>query len=65
MRHETEDFCDQRLASFEIVLEKVARTVANGRERLNIRGSRAAAAEPGAEGDDGDDGGTFFDFDRE
>ena len=66
MRHETEDFCDQRLASFEIVLEKVARTVANGRERLNIRGSRAAAAAaPDGEGDDGEDGGTFFDYDSE
>jgi cell division septum initiation protein DivIVA len=35
MRHETEDFCDQRLASFEIVLDKVMRTVQIGRERLN------------------------------
>jgi cell division septum initiation protein DivIVA len=35
MRHETEDFCDQRLASFEIVLDKVMRTVQVGRERLN------------------------------
>jgi cell division septum initiation protein DivIVA len=65
MRHETEDFCDQRLASFEIVLEKVARTVANGRERLNIRGSRAAAAAAPDAGDEGDDAGTFFDYDQE
>ena len=35
MRHETEDFCDQRLASFEIVLDKVMRAVQVGRERLN------------------------------
>jgi cell division septum initiation protein DivIVA len=35
MRHQTEDFCDQRLASFEIVLDKVMRTVQAGRERLN------------------------------
>jgi cell division septum initiation protein DivIVA len=34
MRHEVEDFCDQRLGSFEIVLEKVMKTVAIGRERL-------------------------------
>jgi hypothetical protein len=33
---ETEDFIDQRLASFEILLDKVARTVNAGRERLNI-----------------------------
>jgi hypothetical protein len=36
LRHETEDFIDQRLASFEILLDKVARTVNAGRERLNI-----------------------------
>ena len=30
MRNEVEDFCDQRLASFEIILDKVARTVATG-----------------------------------
>jgi cell division septum initiation protein DivIVA len=35
MRHETEDFCDQRLASFENVLQKVTRVVQVGRERLN------------------------------
>jgi cell division septum initiation protein DivIVA len=35
MRHETEDFCDQRLASFENVLQKVVRVVQVGRERLN------------------------------
>jgi cell division septum initiation protein DivIVA len=34
MRHEVEDFCDQRLASFEIVLERTARTVGEGRARL-------------------------------
>ncbi|MBK5223854.1 MAG: hypothetical protein JJE52_13480 [Acidimicrobiia bacterium] len=34
MRHEVEDFCDQRLASFEIVLERTARTVAEGRSKL-------------------------------
>ena len=34
MRHEVEDFCDQRLASFEIILERTARTVAEGRAKL-------------------------------
>ncbi|MFP3905418.1 MAG: ATP synthase F0 subunit B [Acidimicrobiales bacterium] len=34
MRHEIEDFCDQRLASFEIILERTARTVAEGRAKL-------------------------------
>src|SRR6478735_5166377 len=40
LRHETEDFIDQRLASFEILLDKVARTVHAGRQRLSIGGSR-------------------------
>jgi cell division septum initiation protein DivIVA len=34
MRLEAEDFCDQRLASFEIILDKLSRTVAVGREKL-------------------------------
>ena len=36
LRHETEDFLDQRLASFEILLDKLNRTVQAGRSRLNI-----------------------------
>lgn len=34
MRREAEDFCDQRLASFENVLAKVQRSVAAGRQKL-------------------------------
>jgi len=34
MRREAEDFCDQRLASFENVLSKVQKSVAVGRQRL-------------------------------
>ncbi len=34
MRHECEDFCDQRLASFEIVLDRTMKTVTVGREKL-------------------------------
>lgn len=34
MRMECEDFCDQRLAQFEIVLERTMKMVAAGRERL-------------------------------
>jgi cell division septum initiation protein DivIVA len=59
MRHETEDFCDQRLGSFEIVLDKLTRTVHAGRERLNI-GVRQQEPEP--EEDDGSS--AFFDQDR-
>ena len=36
IRHETEDFLDQRLGSFEILLDKLSKTVATGRNRLSI-----------------------------
>ena len=34
LRHEAEDYCDQRLASFEIVLDRTLKTVQAGREKL-------------------------------
>jgi hypothetical protein len=34
LRHEVEDFCDQKLASFEIVLERTMKLVASGRQKL-------------------------------
>jgi hypothetical protein len=34
IRHEVEDFCDQKLASFEGILDRVRLTVAEGREKL-------------------------------
>jgi hypothetical protein len=37
-RMETEDFIDQRLASFQIVLDRVQKAVVTGRERLNGSG---------------------------
>jgi cell division septum initiation protein DivIVA len=61
MRHEVEDFCDQRLGSFEIVLDKLQKTVAAGRERLNIGVNRAPEPEPEAD----EPNGGFFDQDRE
>jgi F0F1-type ATP synthase membrane subunit b/b' len=63
MRHETEDFVDQRLASFEIVLDRLMKTVAVGREKLAI-GVRAPEA---AEEDDDEEArrSGFFDQDRE
>ncbi|MGH9269096.1 MAG: ATPase [Acidimicrobiales bacterium] len=36
LRHETEDFLDQRLGSFEILLDKLQKTVNAGRQRLSI-----------------------------
>jgi hypothetical protein len=34
MRHEAEDFCDQKLAGMEIVLERLIKTVRSGRDKL-------------------------------
>jgi vacuolar-type H+-ATPase subunit H len=69
LRHEAEDYCDQKLAAFEIVLERTMKTVHSGRERLSvtplppIEGSEAIAGV-----DAGDDTlaaeDTFFDQDR-
>jgi len=59
-RHETEDFLDQRLASFEILLDKLTRTVQAGRSRLGI----GAPDSDGAEVEDDDPTKGFFDQDR-
>jgi hypothetical protein len=61
LRHETEDFLDQRLASFEILLDKLNRTVQAGRSRLSI-GSPDDETFAVPEGDDLAKG--FFDQDR-
>ncbi len=34
LQRQVEDYCDQKLASFEIVLDRTARTIAQGREKL-------------------------------
>ena len=47
LKNETEDFLDRRLASFEILLDRLSRTVAQGRERLNVVG--LGAQEPAEE----------------
>jgi hypothetical protein len=61
MRRETEDFVDQRLASFEIVLGRLSKVVAAGREKLAI--GVPARREPPPEPDDGANP-PFFDQDR-
>jgi hypothetical protein len=65
MRHEAEDFCDQKLAGMEIVLDRLTRTVQSGRAKLAAQppppptpvGNDHGHAAPGAE----EDG--FFDQD--
>jgi hypothetical protein len=59
LRHETEDFLDQRLASFEILLDRLNKTVLAGRSRLSIGVHRADSVE---QVDDDTHG--FFDQDR-
>ena len=60
MRRETEDFCDQKLASFEIVLERISQTVATGRSRLAAPTIEEAELSD-LDDDDRDDGPTVFD----
>lgn len=59
LRHEAEDYCDQKLAQFEIVLDRTIKTVQAGRSRLSVAVDREEA--PAAPAPD-DDGG-FFDQD--
>lgn len=47
LKNECEDFCDHKLASFEIVLERTLKMVAAGRDKL--QGSLGTAAAPPAE----------------
>jgi len=61
MRHECEDFVDQKLASFEIVLERTQRMVQAGREKL--QGPVLAVTDP-AEAPTEDEQ-AFFDQDQE
>jgi uncharacterized protein (DUF1778 family) len=64
MKRETEDFCDRHLARFEIVLDKVSKTVAQGRERLNATDPSTARLEPVAEVvETNPDGSPLFDQD--
>ncbi|HLX87791.1 MAG TPA: hypothetical protein VKR22_04995 [Acidimicrobiales bacterium] len=65
LRHEAEDFCDQKLASFEIVLDRTLKTVQAGREKLQatpVVAPPAGEAE-GQQGEGGADTGAFFDQD--
>ena len=36
LRNEAEDYCDQKLAQFEIVLQRTLKTVHSGREKLQV-----------------------------
>ncbi len=46
MHHEVEDYCDQKLASFEIVLERITRAVGAGRQKLSATSLAEAQLAP-------------------
>ncbi len=49
LRHEAEDFCDQKLAQFEIVLDRTTKTVQAGRARLQAAVPADVAADAALE----------------
>jgi F0F1-type ATP synthase membrane subunit b/b' len=49
LRHEADDYIDQKLAAFEIVLDRTVKTVRAGRERLAAVPSEAPEADLEAE----------------
>ena len=69
LRHEADDYCDQKLAAFEIVLERTTKTVQAGREKLRATPPPGPDEEMGL-GHDGDLGASagmddaFFDQDE-
>jgi F0F1-type ATP synthase membrane subunit b/b' len=66
LRHEAEDFCDQKLAGFEIVLDRTMKIVQSGREKLQATPPPLESIP--AAGDTGQAAGTeesgFFDQDE-
>ncbi len=70
LRLEAEDFCDQKLAAFEIVLERTTKIVQAGREKLRVTpapGDDSAIGLGSASGDLGASPGAddaFFDQDQ-
>jgi len=63
MKNEMEDYLDQRLASFEIILDRLTNTIAQGRRRMQLIGTQPEAAETAVESTDST-GATFFDVDE-
>jgi hypothetical protein len=48
MRHVAEDFCDQKLAGMEIVLDRLTRTVQSGRAKLAAQPPPPPTQAPGS-----------------
>jgi cell division septum initiation protein DivIVA len=62
LRHEAEDYCDHKLAQFEIVLDRTMRTVQAGRSRLT---AAPLPVNHDEEPDEPAPGPTFFDQDTD
>ena len=65
LRHEAEDYCDQKLAAFEIVLERTMRSVQAGREKLRVTAPTKPPEDTGGLGADGAGGGEGHFFDQD
>lgn len=65
MRHQAEDYCDQKLASFEAVLDRLSKTVMAGREKLASTGGTnpSDGPTPDYQDDEGSEASAFFDQD--
>jgi hypothetical protein len=64
LKNEVEDFCDQKLASFEIVLERTLKMVGAGRQKLQVSLNAGDTPEVGPRYDDeGPSGPAVFDQD--
>ena len=64
LKHEAEDYCDQKLAAFEIVLERTMKTVQAGREKLRVTPLPAPDEAPLAGAEDSGQHEAFFDQDE-
>lgn len=63
MKNEMEDYLDQRLASFEIILDRLTNTIAQGRRRMQLVGTQPEPEAPATQSADAT-GATFFDVDE-
>ena len=63
LKNEVEDFCDQKLASFEIVLERTMKLVGSGRQKLQGSLASGEIPPPGEERDEPPEGPAVFDQD--
>lgn len=64
LKNEVEDFCDQKLASFEIVLERTLKMVGAGRQKLQVSLNTGEVQAVGAQqSDDAPEGPAVYDQD--